>query len=350
MDAGRRQPSRAAFFGILHVDLRQCAVQIGNHLVSQQVPRDLSLEFRVDFVPVRRHVRHHPELLDHGHVIPLADLLQRQQQMVDMHLLARDARHVAALANESQHGGVPVEPGHLYDVVDVVPVKAARGRQQDRVVCAGFQFVAGEYGWVRGIHGCFGNELVIVPAERENARRRMVLVRNREVSFAGQETQVAHGYVAVIVRKSTRLHAHAAAQPAPDEFQVRPAIPRTERPDPRHHVLEEPRALRVRLQCGGQLSGKLGLVRQIDARGAVVDRADDGFRVSECGFPQSDERAGIGRADVRNPPGQREPCGCELSAVVVLDLGHRVRDRVGASDQPGNALIEHPGRAAVRDA
>ena len=167
------------------------------------------------------------------------------------------------------------------------------------------------------------------------------------MSFAGQEAEVAHGYVAEILRKSSCLHAHAAAQPASDEFQVRPAIPRTEGPGPRHHVLEDPRAVRIRLQCGGQLSGELGLVGQIDARGAVADRADDGFRVSERGFPQADERTGIGRADVRNPPGQRQARGHEVPAVVVLDLGYRIRDRVGASYRTGNALVEHPGRASV---
>src|SRR5262245_66559799 len=97
----------------------------------------------------------------------------------------------------------------------------------------------------------FGDELVEVGVDGENAGRRVVVDRHREAPLAGDEPEIAPGDLPAELRlEMPRLDPGAAAEPAREQGQLGPAVAKDQPSALLRDRLEERRALWIGAQRG----------------------------------------------------------------------------------------------------
>src|SRR5207253_4746042 len=101
MYARRGQTLRAALLFILDINARQSAIKRGQDFISHERVRDRLFQFQKDVVAACDPVGRSAKLL-YVQTETTRDIRDSSYEMIDVHLLARDVRHLAALAYEGE--------------------------------------------------------------------------------------------------------------------------------------------------------------------------------------------------------------------------------------------------------
>ena len=128
-------------------------------------------------------------------------------------LLPGQTGKVCPFIEERQERYLSLEAIAAHDVMDVIAIKSGRRREQDEVVPAGLQFMGLQHRGIGTIDLLLGNELVVVVHVVEHPAARTIAQRYGHASFAGRQTVVAQGRLAVVLFQPRQIDAHRAAHP-----------------------------------------------------------------------------------------------------------------------------------------
>ena len=195
---GAPEPARPPLRRVLDVDAAEPLVDRSRERLGADVVETGPARLDEQVVAARVDVGNQAELpeLDAGRGLGRSD---GGPHVIQVELLAGDARHVAALSDEGHEGRPAVEPADLHDVVEVVAIQAVRAGEDDAVAAAHLELVREQDRRSGVVHRLLGDELVEARLDGQDARGRPVGQGERHPPLARHEPEVPPRHGAVVL-------------------------------------------------------------------------------------------------------------------------------------------------------